>query len=523
MPLYLGFDSSTQGLTAMVIRVDDGARDIVFQETLNYERDLPEYGTTAGVHYGADRRVVFSSPIMWADALDRMMGRVARGVDIGDIRAIAGSGQQHGSVYLTTGAAAVWRQLDPTRAIAEQIAPTFSREDSPVWMDESTSTQCAAIEDALGGPEATAHLTGSRAYERFTGPQVRRFFEERPDAYARTARIHLVSSYLASLLAGADAPIDPGDGAGMNLMDLRRSQWSAAALAATAPELDRRLPRVAPSWTVTGPLSKYWQQRYGFAAARVVAWSGDNPCSLVGTGIVREGDVAISLGTSDTVFAAMQEPRPGASHIFGSPAGGYMGLLCFRNGSLAREHVRDQHGLDWPGFSHALRSTPAGNDGALMLPWFEPEITPHVVTAGVARLGLDPNDGPRNVRAIVEAQMIAMANHSQALPGGRIERLVATGGASRNREMLQVMADVFGVEVRPLAAGNAACMGAALRALHADRFESSAPLGWDEVVRGFTEPAAAIAPIPAHVARYGDLKRRYAAFEAETRRTRAAR
>jgi sugar (pentulose or hexulose) kinase len=32
-------------------------------------------------------------------------------------------------------------------------------------------------------------------------------------------------------------------------------------------------------------------------AARVIPWSGDNPCSLVGSGLVREGRLAISLGT----------------------------------------------------------------------------------------------------------------------------------------------------------------------------------------------------------------------------------
>ena len=35
----------------------------------------------------------------------------------------------------------------------------------------------------------------------------------------------------------------------------------------------------------------------------MVPWTGDNPSSLIGTGIVAEGVLAVSLGTSDTVFA----------------------------------------------------------------------------------------------------------------------------------------------------------------------------------------------------------------------------
>lgn len=517
MALYLGLDSSTQSLSAIVIEIDRRERHVVFQHALNFDRDFPAYATTSGVWRDHTAGEVSSSPIMWAEALDRMMAIVstAPGVDITRIRAISGSAQQHGSVYLNRTWKAASRDLDSGRALAPQLEGTFSRARSPVWMDESTSAQCAAIERTLGGAEATARLTGSRAHERFTGPQIRKFYEQYPDQYAGTKRIHLVSSYLASLLAGVHAPIDTGDGSGMNLMDLVTSRWSPDALNATAPALDTRLPDLRPPWSMAGTLSTYWQQRYGFPPANVVAWSGDNPCSLVGTGIVQEGRLAISLGTSDTVFACMREPRAGASHVFGSPTGGYMGLVCFRNGSLARERIRDEYALDWDGFSRALEETPAGNGGAIMLPWFDPEIMPHVTEHGVRRFGLDSADAARNVRAVVEAQMMAMANHSTPLTSGHLDRIIATGGASTNRAILQVMADVFGVPVSPLTVSNAACLGAALRAFHADRLADGDPLPWEEVVKGFTEPESPIVPIPANVVIYGDLKKRYAAVEAQ--------
>ena len=148
---------------------------------------------------------------MWADALDRMMSILARDatVDIGGIRAISGAAQQHGSVYLNRRARDAWRGLARDVPLAPQLAGTWSRELSPVWLDESAGEQCAAIEKALGGPAATARLTGSRAFARFTGPQIRKFAECSPGAYAATTRIHLVSSFLASLLAGgrcADRP-----------------------------------------------------------------------------------------------------------------------------------------------------------------------------------------------------------------------------------------------------------------------------------------------------------------------------
>jgi len=144
------------------------------------------------------------------------------------------------------------------------------------------------------------------------------------------------------------------------------------------------------------------QARHGLPPARVVAWTGDNPSSLIGTGLIDEGRVAVSLGTSDTVFGLMREPRVeagGSGHVFGAPTGDYMGITVFRNGSLAREWVRDAFGLDWAGFSAALRGSAPGNQGRLLFPWFEPEITPSVPVPGIRRVGLDPDDGRRAHRA----------------------------------------------------------------------------------------------------------------------------
>ena len=45
--------------------------------------------------------------------------------------------------------------------------------DSPVWMDSSTTAECRKLEEAVGGAQRLADITGSRAYERFTGNQGR--------------------------------------------------------------------------------------------------------------------------------------------------------------------------------------------------------------------------------------------------------------------------------------------------------------------------------------------------------------
>ena len=518
--IYLGLDSSTQSVTATAIDVDDGGRrTILFERSFRYDDAMPEYGTRYGVLPSPDPTIVHAPPLMWSHALDRMIDELVRDADVdwSALRAISGSAQQHGSVYVNALARSRLGSLEPGLPLAEQIGDLFSRRTSPIWMDSSTSFDCGAIETALGGPRPLAMLTGSRAFERFTGPQIRKFAREDPDGYASTDRIHLVSSWLASLLAGKHAAIDPGDGSGMNLMDLAQKGGHADALRATAQGLEAKLPPIEDSWSVAGTLSAYWTKRYNLPPARVIVWSGDNPCSLVGTGLVSEGLVAVSLGTSDTIFGIMPAPRPsqdGTGHVFASPTGAYMGMTVFKNGSLARERIRDAYGMTWTEFSAALGRTPAGNHGRTLLPWFDPEITPLVLTPGVRRHEIEAADADANVRGVVEAQMMALALHSRWM-GVRIRKIYATGGAAANRDILQVMADVFDAEVLQLETGNSAALGAALRAFHADRLAEGRPLPWDEVVAGFVTPKleSKLKPHAANVAAYKKLMEIYAERE----------
>jgi xylulokinase len=414
-------------------------------------------------------------------------------------------------------AARVLAALDPQRPVHEQLAPALSRAESPIWMDSSTAEECAEIAAAVGGADVLARHTGSRAFERFTGPQIRKFFKRNPAGYAATATVHLVSSYLASLLIGSHAPLDPGDASGMNLMELSTGDWWPPAVDATAPGLAGKLPPIAPAWTVAGPMASYWRARHRLPAAKVVVWSGDNPCSLIGVGLVREGHVAISLGTSDTIFGLMREPRVdagGTGHVFGAPTGDFMGLTCFSNGSLAREHIRDDYGMTWADFSAALERTPPGNGGAMMLPWFQPEITPAVDHAGIRRQHLEAGDAAANVRAVVEAQMLSMAIHSRWM-GVPVDTIYATGGAAANAHILRVMADVFGATVAKISVSNSAALGAALRALHADGLDAGEPLTWDDVVGRLEQPAPArIEHDAARHATYRARMRDYERFEA---------
>ncbi|MBR6239824.1 MAG: FGGY family carbohydrate kinase [Lentisphaeria bacterium] len=505
MSYYLGLDSSTQGLKAEVI--DTVAGKVVGSFAVNFKNDLPEYQSPSGYLPNDDELVRQADPRMWVAAMDMLFDRMKKAdFPMEKIAGISGSGQQHGSVYLS----APITDWDPAKKLADQLPAILSRPVAPIWMDKSTGLECAWLTEKFGNRMRTD--SGSPAIERFTGPQIRKFAVNEPEAWAKTKTVHLVSSFLCSVLCGRDCAIDYGDGAGMNLLNLHKLVWDPEFVAATAPDLMSKLPPVKPSQTIAGKLSAYFTQ-YGLKAGiPVVVWSGDNPCSLIGVGGGSVGTAVISLGTSDTFFATMEEfvtDPDGCGHVFGNPAGGFMSLICFTNGSFAREHLRDELGVDWHFFDvTACAETKPGNGGRLMLPYYEAENTP-AVPAGVVR-NFDPATASKaeQIRCLLESQALTMRRHSAWQGGGIFKRIRVTGGASKSATFRQILADVFQAKIETVSIANSASLGAAIRA--ANGIEGTP---FDDLYAQFCSAASVIEPNPANRGLYDSMLTDYASLE----------
>lgn len=170
---------------------------------------------------------------MWLDALDAAFSRLNQDL-LRDIEAVSVSAQQHGSVYWRRGASQTLEVLECNSGLRECLVDSFAINDCPIWADSSTSVFCEYLEEAMGGPDELARLTGSAAYERFTGPQIARIILQCHSEWMACERISLVSSFASSLLLQSYAPIDAADASGMNLMDLRNRVWLPTACACVA-------------------------------------------------------------------------------------------------------------------------------------------------------------------------------------------------------------------------------------------------------------------------------------------------
>ena len=470
---------------------------------------------------------------MWLDALNLVLDRlVDQGLDFGRVKGLSGAGMQHGTVFWTKDAETLMVNLDAGKSLSEQLKNAFAHPMSPNWQDASTQKQCDEFDAELGSPEKLAEVTGSSAHHRFSGPQIMRYREKYPSHYKETARISLVSSFLASIFLGKIAPIDIGDVTGMDVWDIHAGAWNdqLIALAAggkdKADELKSKLGEVSQDGGGGfGMIDNYFATRYGFNPdCVVVPFTGDNPATILALPL-RPSDAIVSLGTSTTLLMSTPEYKPDPSyHFMNHPctSGLYMFMLCYKNGGLAREKIRDQ--LDasgskpnnWDTFNDtALKTAPVSqtkdsDEMRLGLFFPLPETVPNL-PAGQWRMTYNPETNdlqdvssdfiPDDARNIVESQMLSLRLRSQNLvqPGkdpksgealpAQPRRVYLVGGGSANPAIAEICAEVLGGTdgiYKLDIGGNACALGAAYKAVwgcerqNGESFEDLIGSRWDE-------------------------------------------
>jgi len=506
-PLFAGLDVSTQSCKLAVIDLAAGAT--VHVDRVDYDRDLPHFGTEHGTVPGLGEGVSESDPRMWIEAVHLVLSRLAgTGLPRQDIKCISVSGQQHGLVALA-----------PDGALA--------RSRSKLWNDFSTAEECRLLTEAVGGPEAMIAEVGNSQRTGYTAPKILHMRRHEPEAFARAGILFLVHNYVNWHLTGGPeggvAVMEQGDASGMALWHPGTERWSRRVMGAIDPELERKLPPIGPSdWTI-GSLAPALAARFGLSPdCRIDAGCGDNMYGAVGTGNVEPGTVTVSLGTSGTAYTVLDEPfidPTGEIAAFRDSAGRHLPLLCVSNLANGYDRLLETFGLSHQDFDRYHFGIPPGNGGRVIVPWYEGERTPDLPDAAPLYFGFSPADfRPEALcRAMVEGHVLNLYEGFRRLPV-KPEEIRLTGGLSASPAWRQTIADVFQAEVVPVK-GEGAALGAAIHAAWVwgrERGETR-PLAEAAERLVVVEEKARCRPDPRYLGRFAHLRRLFRALSRRMR------
>lgn len=481
---FIGIDSGTQSTKAILF--DAASGEIVASASAPYD-------LLGGLPAGHKEQ----NPTDWSAAVRNTISAVLMksGIDRSQVRGIGVSGQQHGFV--------------PLGEKDEVVRP------AKLWCDTSTQTECEEIIGLLGGLEQTIATTGNGVPAGFTASKILWLKKHEPEHYARLRTVMLPHDYINFRLTGRKT-MECGDASGTALLDVRNRIWSKPAIEAIDPRISDMLPPFIAAYEINGTLKPEIAQAFGLPDDVIVsAGGGDNMMGAIGTGNVREGVVTVSLGTSGTIYACSEKPvidLQGEVAAFCDSTGRWLPLVCTMNVTVATEMVRERFSLSHQQLNEAVNSVPPGNDGLLLIPFFEGERTPNVPDGTGVYFGVRAQtfDAAHFARAAMEGTTLGLnygLNRLRELGIQPVE-IRATGGGARSSAWRQIMADIFNAEVVCVASEEGAAFGAAIQALWAYRRSHGEMIKIEELAQQYIrlDETTRVRPAPASVKLYQQLQ-----------------
>ncbi len=480
MSVTLGIDIGTSGTKAIAI---DEKGVILASATAEYPCDHPRPGWSE------------QSPDLWWAATKTTVSQVMSSSKFqrSDVVGVGLSGQMHGSVFLD--------------AAGEVIRPAL------LWNDQRTAAECAEIETKAGGREALIRLVANPALTGFTAPKVLWVRKHEPQHWDRVRQILLPKDYVRYRLTGTFAT-EVSDASGTLLLDVANRRWSREMLGKL--DIDAALlPDCHESPDVSATVSELGSKATGLPVGTpVVGGGGDQPAGAVGNGIIRQGVVSATMGTSGVVFAHADtlgfDPQgrlqrgchavPGAWHVMGVVLAAGGSFQWFRNElgkaevQLARTRGEDPYFM----LTDEAAIVGPGAEGLFFLPYLTGERTPHFdPDAKGAWVGLTVRHGRAHmIRSLLEGATFAMRDSLELIRemGVGIEQIRISGGGARNALWRQIQADIYGNDVRTLNSTEGPAFGVALLALVGTGIYRTVPEACDATIRTVettrVEPAA---------------------------------
>jgi xylulokinase len=433
MSVLVGLDLGTGGARALAVESESGR--VVAEASSEYPLHSPHPGWTE------------QDPEDWWRASKEALGKVAAETG-GEVAGIGLTGQMHGSVFLDSS--------------DEVIRPAL------LWNDQRTHRQCEQITERVGDERLLA-VAGNPALTGFQAPKILWLRDEEPENYAQVAHVLLPKDYVRLMLTGEHAT-DASDASGTLLLDIKRRNYSEEILSSLEIPLEW-LPEVYEGPESTGVLRGEVAEELGMPAGiPVAAGGGDNAAAAVGIGIIREGLLSSSVGTSGVLFAhtdAFSPDPSGKLHAFCHAVPGkwhLMGVTLSAGGSLA--WWRGALGRDFEELVGEASEVPPGSEGLIFLPYLSGERTPHLdPKARGTFFGLTVRHTTAHMtRALMEGVIFSLREALETMSdlGVSAEEVRAVGGGAKSPLWRELQADIYQAPIHHTAAEEGPAYGAAL-------------------------------------------------------------
>ncbi|MEZ5243716.1 MAG: xylulokinase [Acidimicrobiales bacterium] len=447
MPLVAGVDSSTQSKKVELRDIDTGV--------------VVASGRAA--HPSTEPPCSEQDPRAWWGALVEAFA--ATGDARRDVVALSGAAQQHGLVVLG-------RDGEPLRA-------------AKLWNDTESAPQADRLVEAIGA-DAWATACGSVPVAAFTITKLAWLVETHPDLAPGIDRVMLPHDYLTLRLTG-EAVTDRGDASGGGWFDRETGEYRADLLGLVGGRDDwvSILPTVLGPDEVAGVLTATAADALGLRPGITVGpGTGDNMAAALGLRL-RPGDVAMSLGTSGTVYAvspASTSDPSGTVAGFCDAAGGYLPLVCTLNATKVTDTVARWLGHSRDEFAGLALRSPSGANGVSLTPYFDGERTPNRPDATGTFEGLRNTTVAADLaRAAHEGVVRGLLHGLDALTAAGADTsgtLHLIGGGAKSPAYRTVAADLLGAVIRVPADDETVAAGACVQAARVHG-GSAAVSSWD--------------------------------------------
>ncbi|HOL22181.1 MAG TPA: xylulokinase [bacterium] len=441
MEYLAGIDVGTTGVKILII---DEKGDVKGSITVEYPLFTPKPGWAE------------QNPSDWWEATVKgIKGLLEKtGIKGTEIKGIGLTGQMHGSVFLNNR--------------GDVIHPAI------LWCDQRTAKECEEITEKVR-KERVFEITCNPVLTGFQAPKIIWLKKNHPEVYKKISKVLLPKDYIRFCLTGTFAT-DVADASGTSLFDVKNRRWSEEILdALDIPS--SFLPECFESPEVTGYITEEVSALTGLAKGTpVVAGAGDQAAGGVGSGIVEEGLVSVSIGTSGVVFAHLEDvfvDPEGRLHTFCHAVPGkwhIMGVMLSAGGSF--RWLRDIFfGRDesYKVMTDMAETIPAGSEGLLFLPYLTGERCPYPdPDARGVFFGISLKHRKEHlVRAVMEGVSFGLKDSIKIMkeigvPGCVKFRL--TGGGAKSDLWCGMMADIFNGSTVRLKVEEGPSFGAAILA-----------------------------------------------------------